>query len=61
MNYKYCTLEELVDYLLTRKSTAITQQISYYRKKGDDETVVKIQKARILAKQKKLQSDLEAM
>lgn len=61
MNYRYCTLDELVEHLVTCKPQAITQQVSYYRKKGDETTVNKIQKGRILAKIVLLQGELELL
>lgn len=61
LNYRYCTLEELVDHLMGRTSQAITQQITYYTSRGDEETVKKIKKARLLVKQKKLQAKVDAM
>jgi hypothetical protein len=61
MNYQDCTIEELVEHVLSSTVAAITQQLSYYRKKEDLEVVEKILRARILAKQKKLQQQLEGL
>lgn len=61
MNYKKCTVEELAQHVLENTVAAITQQLSYYRKKQDFEVVEKILLARKLAKKIKLQRLLEEM
>lgn len=61
MNYKECTVEELAQHVLVSTVAAITQQLSYYRKKQDFEVVEKILLARKLAKKIKLQRLLESM
>lgn len=61
MNYQECTVEELVEHVMRKSKQAITQQLMYYQKKGNTEVVVKIKKARMLAKQKKLLADMEAL
>lgn len=61
MNYKHCTVEELAKHFETKTTQAITQQLMHYQKKGDADVVVKIKKARILAKQKKLALQMESL
>lgn len=61
MNYKECTVEELAQHVLESTVAAITQQLSYYRKKQNFEVVEKILLARKLAKKIKLQRLLESM
>ena len=61
MNYKTCTLEEMVTHIECNTTQAITQQLMYYQKKGFIEVVVKIQKARILLQQKKLALKMESL
>ena len=61
MNYQTCSTEELVEHVLNSTAQAITQQIAYYRQRGNDEVVTKIKMARLLARQKKLQKQMESL
>lgn len=61
MNYKTCTVDEMVAHIECNTTQAITQQLMYYQKKGYADVVVKIQKARILLKQKKLALKMESL
>lgn len=61
MNYKTCTIEELAAFFKDKTSQAITQQLKYYQKNGNEEVVVKIKKARILHNQQKLVEKLESL
>ena len=61
MNYRDCTVEELAQHVLKSTVAAITQQLSYYRKKQEFDVVEKILLARKLAKKMKLQRLLEEM
>lgn len=61
MNYQTCTTEELVEHVLTNTAQAITQQIAYYRQRGNEEIVNKIIMARLLARQSKLLKQMETL
>ena len=61
MNYQTCSTDELVEHVLSNTAQAITQQIAYYRQQGKPEVVTKIKMARLLARQKKLQNQMEAL
>lgn len=61
MNYRVCTIEELATHLVQSTCQAVTQQLKYHRSKGNSEIVLKIQKARILAKQMKLLAKMESL
>ena len=61
MNYQTCTIEELAAFFMSKTSQAITQQLMYYRQQNNDDIVLKIKKARILCKQRKLAEKLEGM
>ena len=61
MNYKTCTLDEMVAHIECNTTQAITQQLKYYQKNGITDVVVKIQKARIHSKQKKLALKMESL
>lgn len=61
MNYKICTLDEMVAHVECNTTQAITQQLMYYQKNGNIDVVVKIQKARILIKQKKLALEMGSL
>lgn len=61
MNYQECTVEELADYVEKSSAQRITQQLIYYRKKGDSEMVEKIVAARKIVKKRKLVKQLEQL
>lgn len=54
MDYQSCTVEELALHVNNSTSQAVTQQLSYYKKRGNTEVVAKIKVARLLAKQIKI-------
>jgi hypothetical protein len=60
MNYKTCTVQELAEFFKTKTTQAITQQLMYYKGRGNTEVVVKIMKARILCQQLKLSDKLDS-
>lgn len=62
MNFCYttCTLEEMAEHFLTLSTQAISQQLIYYKSRNI-EIYLKIQKARVLCKQLKLQHKLELL
>jgi hypothetical protein len=59
MNYQTCTVEELADHVELSSIAAVTQQLMYYQKKGNTEVVAKIKKARLIAKQRKIATEME--
>lgn len=61
MNYKTCTIEELIEHIKSNTTQAVTQQLMYYRSRGVVEVVEKIQKARLLVKQMKVAAQLERL
>ncbi len=61
IDYKLCSLEQLVDYIIESPVSRITQQLMYYRKECNKEMVDKITKARLIAKSMKLQEKIDAL
>lgn len=61
MDYQSCTVGELALHVNNTTSQAITQQLSYYRKRGNTEIVSKIKTARLLAKQVKISEKLRGL
>lgn len=61
MDYQSCTVEELALHVNSTTSQATTQQLSYYRKRGNTEVVAKIETARLLAKQIKIAEKLKGV
>jgi hypothetical protein len=61
MDYKRCSVEDLADYVEISSHQRITQQMMYYRGKGNFEMVEKIKEARKIAKKRKLVKMLEEM
>ena len=61
MDYKLCTLEELIEYVLSSPVSRITQQLMYYRKTDNKVMVDKIMKARMIAKSRKLQEKIDTL
>ena len=60
-DYKGCTVEELADHVEASNSQLITTTMIYYRNRGVDEMVEKINAARLIVKKRKLMRQLEQM
>ena len=61
MDYKLATLEELAYFIENSPCSRISQQLSYYRKSGNDAMVQKICDARNIIKRKKMQKLLDSL
>lgn len=61
MNYQDCTVEDLAKHVEASPSSRITQQLTYYRKVGNEEMVEKILEARKIVKKRKLLKLLESL
>lgn len=61
MDYQKCTVEELADFVEVSPCSRITQQMIYYRVRGNTNMVDKIVNARKLVKKRKMIKMLETM
>lgn len=61
MDYKLSTVEELADFIENSPCSRITQQLSHYRKSGNDVMVTKILEARKIVKRRKLTKQLQEL
>lgn len=61
MNYKECTIEELVEHILSASCQAVTQQLTYHKKRGNQDIVDKIGEARKIAQKRRLLMKLESL
>lgn len=61
MDYKLCTEEDLANFIEASPCARISQQLSYYRKQGNEVMVAKILEARRIVKIRKLTKTLEEL
>lgn len=54
MDYKLCSMEELVAHIVSSNSQKITQQLMYYKKIGNEVMIAKITQARKAAQKQRL-------